>query len=148
MARIYRSNVLKQYPFVLKPGEHFVAETFVYHQINQQYTLATLNKMVTVRHYLEDGYSKNIRAVTRANPKGYRKLKRMSISYSDTPKAYVENTILYMVGCILCGETVQGIKGAPSKLMALIVLPIAGLLVAAEFRDGKDTRVQQAKEKR
>lgn len=61
---------------------------------------------------------------------------------------YVESTILYMVGCMHCGETVQGIKDAPSKLMALTVLPIAGLLVATEFRDGGGARIQQAKEKR
>lgn len=48
---------------------------------------------------------------------------------------------------MLCGETVQGIKGAPSKLMALIVLPVAGLLVATEFRDRDGARAQQAKEK-
>lgn len=49
---------------------------------------------------------------------------------------------------MLCGEAVQGIKDAPGKLMALIVLPIAGLLVATEFRDGDGARVQQSKEKR
>lgn len=47
-AHIYRTDVLKQHPFVLEPGERFIAETFVNHQIDQQYTFATLNKVVTV----------------------------------------------------------------------------------------------------
>lgn len=134
-AHIYRTEVLRNFPFDVEPDEKFIAETYVYHQIDQSYQLATLNKVVTIQEYLPDGYSKNVRAITRKNPKGYRKLKRMYIEYSSTPGARIESTILYMVGCMLCGDTIGGIKNAPSKLQAALAALPAWLLCKTEFRE-------------
>lgn len=134
-AHIYRTDTLREYPFDVEPDEKFIAETYVYHQIDQSYQLATLNKVVTIQEYLPDGYSKNVRAVTRKNPKGYRKLKRMYIEYSSTPRTRIENTILYMVGCMLCGDTLGGVKDAPSKLQAILAIAPAWFLCKTEFRE-------------
>ena len=134
-AHIYKTSVLRDYPFEVEDGEKFIAETYVYHQIDQRYKLAVLDKVVTIQEYLSDGYSKNVRQVTRSNPKGYRKLKRMYILYADTPRAYIESTILYMVGCLLCGDTKGGIKDAPNKVGAVLALLPAWILTKTEFRE-------------
>lgn len=132
---IYRTDVLSRYPFEVEDGEKFIAETYVYHQIDQDYCLAILPKVLLISEYLDDGYTKNVRKITRENPKGYRKLKRLFITYSHTPKLIVRNTLLYMVGCILSSSVIDGIKDAPNKMIAILVLPASYLLCEIVYRE-------------
>lgn len=117
-ALIHRTDILAQYPFDVAPSEKFIAETYVYHQIDQHYDLAVIHKVLIVREYLSDGYSKNVRKITRENPIGYIKLKRMLIGYADNlPLKYCE-TILYLVGCHFAKQK-RAILSAPSPVLAV-----------------------------
>lgn len=131
---IYKTSILKQYPFEVEEGEKFIAETYVYHQIDQKYTLAVLPHVLVIAEYLPDGYSKNVRKVTKNNPKSYCKLKRLFITYSHTPKLKVQNTILYMVGSILSSEIKRGFINAPNKVLAIFSFPVAWFLCKTIYR--------------
>lgn len=118
-ALIHRTDILAKYPFDVAPSEKFIAETYVYHQIDQHYDLAVIHKVLIVREYLPDGYSKNVRKITRENPIGYMRLKRMMIEYADNlPLKYWE-TILYLVGCHFAKQR-RAIMGAPSPVLAAL----------------------------
>lgn len=118
-ALVHRTSILAKYPFDVAPSEKFIAETYVYHQIDQHYDLAVIHKVLIVREYLSDGYTKHVRKITRENPIGYMKLKRMMIDYADTlPLKYYE-TILYLVGCHFSKEP-HSILGAPSPVLATL----------------------------
>lgn len=132
-ALVHRTEVLKRFPFVIAPGEKFIGETFVYHQIDQKYELAVLDKVLIIREYLPDGYTKNVRKITRENPIGYMTLKRMYIDYSDGLLLKYYNTILYLVGCIL-SNTKHGVRNAPSPFLAVLAYPPAKLLSLTEFQ--------------
>lgn len=133
-AHIYRTDVLKEYPFEVAENEKFIAETYVYHQIDQEYTLATLNEILVVAEYLPDGYSKNFPKLTKENPVGYHTLKRLYIGYADNIPSRYYSTILYMVGHMLAKTTREGIDDAPSKALAYLACPPAWLLCKTVFR--------------
>lgn len=133
-AHIYRTDILRRFPFKVAEGEKFIAETYVYHQIDQEYTLATLNTILVVAEYLPDGYSKNFPKLTRENPVGYHTLKRLYINYADDFFLKYESSILYMVGHMLANTTKEGIDDAPHKPLALLACPPAWLLCKTVFK--------------
>ncbi len=133
-ALIYRTDILRKYPFYVSPGEKFMAETYVYHQIDQDYRLVALNKIVWITAYLPDGYTANVRKITRDNPIDYMILKRMFIEYSQTPRQAFENTVLYLVGAQLAKKTRPALHDAPNKFLAVLALPLSYALVHTVYR--------------
>lgn len=132
-APIHRTEILKKYPFFVADGEKFMAETYVYHQIDQAYTLGVIDRVLIIREYLEDGYTHNVRKVTRQNPIGYKILKRMYIEYSDTLYLKFYNSILYLVGCRFSG-TKRAVRDAPYPAIALLAYLPAVLLCKTVYR--------------
>lgn len=101
---VYRTDILRRYPFVVEEGEKFIGEGYVYYQIDQKYQMALLPEILMIVEYLEDGYSHNVRRLTKNNPKGYMRLKKQSIEYAITWRERYIHTILYLVGCRLSKE--------------------------------------------
>lgn len=135
VAVIYRTDVLRRYPFVVAEGEKFVAETYVYFLIDDNYELTTLDKVLILADYRADGYSSNARRVTRENPQGYIRLKRMHIERADTFTLKLKASILYLVGYHFSNESMfEGIKAAPSPAIATIAAPFAWVLAKTEFQ--------------
>lgn len=115
---VYYTEILKKHPFIVEKGEKFIGEGYVYYQIDQEYELLVLPEILTIKEYLKDGYTKNVRKLTKDNPKGYVRLKRQTIEYATTWKERYMQTILYMVGCRMAKE--KQIKNAPYKMLAMI----------------------------
>ena len=115
----YYTSVLKQYPFKVADGEKFIGETYVYSQIDQKYELSILPEILLIKEYLPDGYTTNVRKLTKKNPKSYMMLKRQAIVFSTTLKEKYENTILYGVGCHIAH--VNMITDAPDKVAAILM---------------------------
>ncbi|MEG2934743.1 MAG: glycosyltransferase family 2 protein [Gordonibacter sp.] len=132
-AHIYRTDILKQYPFYVHEDEKFMAETYVYHQIDQHFRLAVLNKVISIIEYLPDGYTKNVRQVTKDNPFGFMALKRLHLEYSDTLYLKYYNTILFLVGHRLSGSK-RGIADSPYKGLAYLAYLPAWLLCKTVYR--------------
>ena len=115
---VYRTEILKQFPYWVAKDEKFIGEGYVYQQIDQNYCMALLPEIVIVCKYLEDGYTKNVRKLTKNNPKSYARLKKQTIQYSETWKERYMQTILYMVGCRLAKQS--QIKEATYKALAVL----------------------------
>lgn len=115
---VYYTKILRQYPFVVEEGEKFIGEGYVYYQIDQKYELLVLPEVLMIVEYLDDGYSKNVRKLTKDNPKSYVRLKKQTIQFSKTWKERYMQTILYMVGCRLAKQS--QIKEAPYKALAVL----------------------------
>ena len=116
---VYRTEILKKYPYWVAEGEKFIGEGYVYQQIDQKYEMYLLPEIIIICNYLEDGYTKNVRRLTKQNPKGYTELKRMTVCNSKTWKERFYHTILYMVGCKLSKEK-HPLKRAPYKILAIL----------------------------
>ena len=130
---IYRTALLKQYPYDLADGERFIGETYVMLQIDDNYQLATLNEIVAVHDYLPDGYTNNVRKITRENPKSYMKLKRMYIDRAKNPVDKIKSTALYLVGAYYAGVFTEECRKIKNPLVALPSILLARLLVQFEF---------------
>lgn len=70
MAEVWRTIVLRQYPFPEFEGEKFLTEAVVWDQISLKYKLRYFNKNIYTCEYLPDGLTKNIRAHHRNSPRG------------------------------------------------------------------------------
>lgn len=135
VAVIYRTDVLRRHPFVVAEGEKFIAETYVYFLIDDEYELAVLNKVLILADYRDDGYTSNARRVTRENPQGYIRLKRMHIERADTFLLKFKASILYLVGYHFSKETMlDGIRKAPNPAIAALAAPLAWVLALTEFQ--------------
>ncbi|WP_339243309.1 glycosyltransferase family A protein [Paenibacillus sp. FSL F4-0243] len=123
-ALLFRTDILKRFPFFVAEGEKFIGEGYVYLQIDQLYNLFILNEIVYICEYLPDGYSSDVRKLTKDNPKSYMVLKRQATFFSKSFKTRFVNTIKYLIGCILSEEK-HPLRNAPYKWIAIIAFPLA-----------------------
>lgn len=71
-AEIYRTSILREYPFPEIEGETFITEGLVCNQIAEDgYKIRWFNKIIYITDYLEDGLTKNIDRVRFKNFRGY-----------------------------------------------------------------------------
>lgn len=120
---IHRTEVLREYPYDVAPGEIFIAETSVYYRLDERYDMLADNSILTICHYLPDGLTHNFAANAKRNPIGYWKHKKYCAQRSTTLKGRVRETTLYLVGCSLAGKK-DPIADAPSRpLAAALYLP-------------------------
>lgn len=131
---IYRTSILKQYPYDVADGEKFIAESFVYLQIDEKYDLSTLNSVLMIRKYLPDGYTKSARTVARLNPKGYMKIKKMYMERATTHRDAIESTTLYLVGAYFAREFSAAFKSIENPLLAILAGILAIILANTEFK--------------
>lgn len=89
----YKTEILKQYPFHIDDDEKFIVESYVYMQIDQNYTMYILDKILVIGEYLEDGYSSEIYRVIYNNPKSYMRFKKLSVELSINFKYKFLNSI-------------------------------------------------------
>ena len=69
MAEVWKTSVLKEFPFPEFEGEKFVTEAVVWNKIAKKYKLRYFNKNIYICEYLDDGLTKNIRRHHRNSPK-------------------------------------------------------------------------------
>lgn len=116
---IYRTSLFKQHLYWVAEGEKFIGEGYVFSQIDEDHEMAVLPEVLTFCEYLPDGYTQNVRKITKENPKSYVVLKRQTIEYAETWKDRFIQTILYMVGCRMSKEK-NAIKRAPYPILAAL----------------------------
>lgn len=131
--QIYRTEVLKDYPYPVAEGEKFISECISTYQIAKKYEMGILNEIVSIARYQEGGYTDGSIGLIKDNPKGYCKVKMLSIEMSSTFFQRLYHTILYLVGCELAGKS-DGIKSAPYKGLAILGLIPSKILLATKFK--------------
>ena len=71
-AEVYRTQLLKRYPFPEFEGEKFVTEAVVWNQIGSVgYKLRWFNDIIYIGDYLSDGMTKNMERLQKDNINGY-----------------------------------------------------------------------------
>lgn len=70
-AEVYRTEILKRYPFPVFEGEKFIPESIVWDRIAKDgYKLRYFNAVIYICEYLEDGLSANLASNNAKCPKG------------------------------------------------------------------------------
>lgn len=122
---VFKTSVLKEYPFPEIEGEKFVTEGYVYDQIDQKYELLILDEYLMRCEYQEDGYTVNANSLFIKNPKGW------ALYFAQYYKLYAKtlrDKIKYMgyfaSMCMLANTPFFiMVKNAPSTLMLLLSMP-------------------------
>ena len=71
-AEIYKTSILRKYPFPEFEGENFITEAVVWQQIAKEgYLIRWHNEVIYICDYLEDGLTKNANRRIMENPLGY-----------------------------------------------------------------------------
>lgn len=113
---VFKTSVIRAYPFPEIEKEKFVPEALVYNRISDQYQLVCINRPIKRVEYLPDGYSNNYFNVCRKNPNG--QILYYAELYTRQPSLY--NAAAYDLYCIYAGKKPwDAIKEHPRALVAL-----------------------------
>lgn len=115
---IYKTEVLKEFPFPLIEEERFIPEALVFNRISKKYKMLFVNLALTYAEYRKDGYSANYFNLVKKNPKGnmlyYKEL------YSVEPSLY--NVAAYdLFGIYSKTKFREIVNNHPSKIKAIIM---------------------------
>lgn len=69
MAEVYKTKVIRQYPFPQFEGERFCPEALVWKRIDQQYKMLWFSDIIYKGEYIPDGLTANIFKVRKNLPK-------------------------------------------------------------------------------
>lgn len=86
-AMVFRTEILRKYPFPVQEGEMFISEISAYDAMDEHYVMLTYNSPLMICEYREDGYSNNLLKINVANPKGvvFVNQQRQRILYRFSP---------------------------------------------------------------
>ena len=87
-AEVYKTELLRRYPFPEYEGERFISENVVWYAIGGDgYKIRWYNKAIYVCEYLEDGLTRNLFELKRINPQGWAAVLRVLKRYSQGNEA-------------------------------------------------------------
>lgn len=130
---IYRTEVVKKYPnYPEFQNEKFVPIFCLPFMIDQHYKMLTLNEVVCVVDYREDGSTKNIVQSYFNNPHGFNYARKIRMVYSPSFQDQFRNAIHYISGSIIT-KNKNFISDSPKKIQTVLALPF-GLVLNAYLR--------------
>lgn len=124
---VYKTDVLKNFPYPEILGERFVTECVVYDRIDQEYTMILLDKVLTICEYQPDGLTGTIFSTMLKNPTGYKIYYRQRIDMARTLKECVGYIIRYNAFDILSKDNKYNYLGK-YKSLVITLKPLGWLL--------------------
>lgn len=94
-AEIFKTAILKKYPFPDIPGEKFCAEGLIWSRIGLRYKLRYFNEVIYFCEYLDGGLSKGVIKNRRLSPRYTLLLYREQMSYATSMKNKIRAAINY-----------------------------------------------------
>ncbi len=126
-AIIYKTSILKENSYPEIEGEKFVTECVVYDNIDRDYVMILLNKVLTIVEYQPDGLTANIFSIMLKNPTGYKIFYKQRIDMAYTLLERIGYIIRYNAFDILCKDKKYNYNGK-YKFLVLILKPLGWLL--------------------
>ncbi len=94
-AEVWRTECLKEYPFIEIEGEKFLGETYVWWQLAMKYDMLFVNEIIYIGEYLEGGLTKSGRSLRVKNPIGGIKHYEIGLNKVFPLKFRLKHGILY-----------------------------------------------------
>ena len=98
---VFKTDILRKYPFPKIRGEKFVPEAYIWNKIGKSHKLRYIDYGIYFFEYLDDGYTKNFKKDLERNPKGfglyYKDMLTYNIPFSAKVKFFIRyiQTVLY-----------------------------------------------------
>ena len=139
---IFKTSVLRQYPFPEIEGEKFVTEGYVYDQIDQKYNLLILNEFLMRCEYQKDGYTANANSLYLKYPKGWALyFSQCYRFYANTMRDKIKYMGYYISMCMIAKTPfLKMLVQSPSIVMCLLSIP-AGFKFCNRFKCNNDKQL-------
>jgi glycosyltransferase involved in cell wall biosynthesis len=93
MSEVFRTDVMKEFPFPEVEGEKFCPEVLVWNRIAQKYKLRYINKIIYTAEYQQEGLTSNIVKIRMKSPIAsmmcYAEMNRLNIPFAQKIKAAI-----------------------------------------------------------
>ncbi len=124
MCEVFKTDVLKKYPFPIFPNERFLSEAIVWNQIALDFDTIYINEPIYMADYLEDGLSKSSLKMRYYSPWGAAENANMFLLKRFKLSIRVKNAILYDGFSLIAHISVrQIIKKSKNKWLTILFLP-------------------------
>lgn len=120
---IYRTSLMKRFPYPQFEGEKFLGESYVFNQIDDEYDMAVMRDYVYIFAYQKDGLSQNFRKLYRDNPRGFLACFLQDIKYIRTRKEKVKTYAHILCLSLKVGGISLYVKQAFSLLGIISAVP-------------------------
>lgn len=125
---VYRTELTKMYPYPIFEGEKYVGLAYKYYKLDEKYELSTLNKVLCVVEYLEDGSSVNMFKQYINNPRGFAFYRRENMANSKASFKYSFQQCVHYVSSSILFRNSKFLKESPKKVMTLMAIPFGVIL--------------------
>lgn len=131
---VFKTDVLREFPFPEIDGEKFITEGYVYDQIDQKYELLIVNEFLMRCEYREDGYTANASSLYLKYPKGWALyFSQYYRFYANTIRDKIKYMGYYVSMCFTARVSISKMfHDSPSWLLCLISIP-AGIKFYKRF---------------
>ncbi len=125
---VYRTEIIKKYPkYPIFKGERFVPLGSLYQLIDQDYKMLTLNKVLCIVEYMEDGSSMNMLKQYRIHPKGFAFSRKSRMQLATSFKEEFKNAIHYVSSSVFI-KNKKFIQESPKKITTVLAIPLGVIL--------------------
>lgn len=125
----YKTNILRQYPFIVWEGENFTPEQIVLDDMALDgYKLRWHNRVIVISEYLDDGLTKGSWNLVKKNPMGYAMLYNHKLKYHHRIKDRIHD-VVQLVAQSLLGNVPLYFLRSNAPILAGICYPI-GVCIA------------------
>ena len=132
---VFKTAILKQFPFPEFEGEKFLSEATVWCKMSGPYKMVFINKAIYVCEYQEGGLSDGVRKRLFTNPKGAVKCYNTLCGKGFNLINRAKFVLLYIVHCLADNRKYQKIiKDCSSNFLCFIMYPLGYLIYIKRSR--------------
>lgn len=128
---VFRTEVIRKYPFPVVDGEKFISESIAYNKIDQDYQYALLPINLMDCEYQSNGYTAQSIATKVRYPKGWYLCEKQN--YEIYGSSFKNKSIILLrlltVGILSNYSFVELLKKSPNTMLSLIIYPLAAINV-------------------
>lgn len=125
---VYRTELTKKYPYPIFEGEKYVGLAYKYYKIDEKYKLATLNEVLCIVEYMEDGSSRNMLRQYRKNPKGFAFYRKENMKNPKAKLIYKIKENIHYVSSSFISKNKSFIYESPCKGLTILSIPVGFIL--------------------
>lgn len=121
---IYRTELTKDFKYPIFEGERYVGLAYKYYEIDKSYQLVTMNEVVCIVEYMEDGSSRNMFNQYKRNPKGFAFYRIQNMKNPNGTLKYKYKEAVHYVSSSLISKNKSFLRETPCKGLTILAIPL------------------------
>lgn len=121
---VYRTELIKKYPYPVYEGEKYVGLAYKYYKLDEEYQLALINDVLCIVEYMEDGSSLNMFKQYRRNPKGWCFYRVENLKLSNGNLRYKFIQCVHYVSSSMLSKNKKFLIESPKKCLTVASIPL------------------------